>query len=497
MAIKFFDRVQFATPTSGGGALTIGPGIGNFVEPVYAGAADGNVVPYLIEQGDDFEIGYGAIGGGISTMTRAVTSSRVGGVYGTGTIDLDGETAVVSFIATAADIQGLYNASSGFWRRQEEEVETGSFTIALTDAGKIKTVNAAYVATIGLPALVGTNEEIFVVANISAYSATVDPNGAETINNTSTVSLAADSLAFIWPAEDKSKWRMKAIGAASLSASLTAIGALTPVADYLAYFTGPTGASLTPLTSLARNLLSQSSQAGMQSVIGASGGGGGGSTTDPSYNTLAVTSTSGLSLSTSPVTIGSVSGANLGLDADEIQARSAGSAALLGLNRYGGDIYMGGGNTVVSLLGGRLKFPASQIPSSDANVLDDYEEGTFTPTITGASVGGAGSYTVQNGEYQKVGSRVLFSAQCAWSSHSGSGGTRLAPLPFNAISGANHPVTIRLSGMTFTGALVQGYVPSGANYVVFEHVNSNAAPALLPNDSAADILISGHYRAAA
>lgn len=57
--------------------------------------------------------------------------------------------------------------------------------------------------------------------------------------------------------------------------------------------------------------------------------------------------------------------------------------------------------SVTALLAG-LKFPASQVPSADANTLDDYEKGSWTP-----SVGGSATYTVNNaGRYIKVGKLV-------------------------------------------------------------------------------------------
>lgn len=50
---------------------------------------------------------------------------------------------------------------------------------------------------------------------------------------------------------------------------------------------------------------------------------------------------------------------------------------------------------------GQLKFPATQNASADENTLDDYEEGTWTP-----SVGGTATYTSQVGIYTKVGRLV-------------------------------------------------------------------------------------------
>ena len=56
---------------------------------------------------------------------------------------------------------------------------------------------------------------------------------------------------------------------------------------------------------------------------------------------------------------------------------------------------------IISAVGGGIQFPATQIPSADANTLDDYEEGTWTP-----NVGGTATYFIQDGRYTKVGKLV-------------------------------------------------------------------------------------------
>lgn len=56
---------------------------------------------------------------------------------------------------------------------------------------------------------------------------------------------------------------------------------------------------------------------------------------------------------------------------------------------------------ILSLLEGAMKFPATQNASADANTLDDYEEGSWTP-----SVGGNATYTTQTGRYVKIGGQV-------------------------------------------------------------------------------------------
>jgi hypothetical protein len=56
--------------------------------------------------------------------------------------------------------------------------------------------------------------------------------------------------------------------------------------------------------------------------------------------------------------------------------------------------------------GGQMKFPASQNASADANTLDDYEEGTWTPTIGGSGGQSGQAYSIQVGWYVKVGRLV-------------------------------------------------------------------------------------------
>jgi hypothetical protein len=65
---------------------------------------------------------------------------------------------------------------------------------------------------------------------------------------------------------------------------------------------------------------------------------------------------------------------------------------------------LAGGNT--SATGTGIAFPATQSASSDANTLDDYEEGTWTPIIGGTGGQSGQSYATQSGTYRKIGGFV-------------------------------------------------------------------------------------------
>ena len=65
---------------------------------------------------------------------------------------------------------------------------------------------------------------------------------------------------------------------------------------------------------------------------------------------------------------------------------------------------MGVGGATPSASGSGITFPATQAASSDANTLDDYEEGTWEPVYTFSTSGNAN--TSSNGRYIKIGSSV-------------------------------------------------------------------------------------------
>lgn len=69
-----------------------------------------------------------------------------------------------------------------------------------------------------------------------------------------------------------------------------------------------------------------------------------------------------------------------------------------------------------------------------ANALNDYETGTWTPRVEGASSAGTGSYGNQTGSYVKVGNLVCLNFDYTLSSHNGSGSFRIKGLPFNMTS---------------------------------------------------------------
>jgi hypothetical protein len=89
------------------------------------------------------------------------------------------------------------------------------------------------------------------------------------------------------------------------------------------------------------------------------------------------------------------------------------------------------GNTTPSTSGAGISFPATQSASSDANTLDDYEEGTWTPTLTGGTTNPTVTYGLRNAAYTKIGNVVtLFFRFQTTAISGGSGSAQISGLPF-------------------------------------------------------------------
>jgi len=157
---------------------------------------------------------------------------------------------------------------------------------------------------------------------------------------------------------------------------------------------------------------------------------------------------------------------------------------------------IGVGGATPSTSGAGITFPATQSASTNANTLDDYEEGTFTATIVGSSTAGTASYTAQTGYYTKIGDTVAISLYIAWSSGTGTGGLRISGLPFTSAAGRNQSITIgQLENVTKTAAsTVAAQINISATVIVFVEIPSTGGVnSSLTYDAAGNIYISGTY----
>jgi hypothetical protein len=123
------------------------------------------------------------------------------------------------------------------------------------------------------------------------------------------------------------------------------------------------------------------------------------------------------------------------------------------------------GGATPSTSGAGITFPATQSASSDANTLDDYEEGTWEPTLNN---GGTTTYTTRVGTYRKIGSQVTcwFDVQI---NSVGSGSGTLTGLPFaNNASVAGCGSVGYFANLVSSFVMINPIVPGNGTSVTFE-----------------------------
>lgn len=113
------------------------------------------------------------------------------------------------------------------------------------------------------------------------------------------------------------------------------------------------------------------------------------------------------------------------------------------------------------LIRGQLQFPATQNPSTDATTLDDYREGTFTPTLLGSSGQSGQVYSIQTGAYVKVGKWVFGGGRVGLTTAGTFTGTlRLGgfPVPAANVFAAGGVTVTSLGGLTVSISSISGAI---------------------------------------
>jgi len=149
------------------------------------------------------------------------------------------------------------------------------------------------------------------------------------------------------------------------------------------------------------------------------------------------------------------------------------------------DLYLSGG----VYLGG----------TGSANYLDDYEEGTWTPTVIGGASAGTGTYTTQAGKYTIVGNTVFISVYLVWTGHTGTG-TMIFELPFTPNAGSLKYSSVSIG---YTNSLNWGsgsfpsmHIHPSSNQLYLGSANVSGSWSNASVDSAASIIFAGHYHIA-
>ena len=130
---------------------------------------------------------------------------------------------------------------------------------------------------------------------------------------------------------------------------------------------------------------------------------------------------------------------------------------------------VGVGGATPSTSGSGITFPATASASSDANTLDDYEEGTWTPTLPNG-----GTLSVSSARYVKIGQQVMVSFLVSSVAPTNDGSQfRIGGLPF-----ANGYASVYNGGcFGYTGdSNLSGWLPltGDSSTYIFFHIATGA-----------------------
>lgn len=163
-----------------------------------------------------------------------------------------------------------------------------------------------------------------------------------------------------------------------------------------------------------------------------------------------------------------------------------------------GNLTLNSGNLVIGTAGKGIDFSATtHAAGMTSELLNDYEEGTFTPVIAGSSSAGTASYVAQAGSYTKIGRMVYFQVYLSWSSGTGTGDLYVSGLPFLSsalpfgVASTAYQLNIALSASSYSTG---GYVLSSSTSVrLMQSTVAGGGVSSIPYDAAGEFMMSGSY----
>jgi len=162
---------------------------------------------------------------------------------------------------------------------------------------------------------------------------------------------------------------------------------------------------------------------------------------------------------------------------------------------------IGVGGATAAASGAGITFPATQSASSDANTLDDYEEGTWTPEFQNQLGTRVDSATTRMGRYTKIGNRVFFNFWMSGNTLSGASTAVYVTLPVTVSNSSNQgygSISVwPFSGFTVTGSIISRTEVGVALFILQSFNNGSSGDITSSNFSGnLNFMAMGHYIAA-
>jgi len=132
-----------------------------------------------------------------------------------------------------------------------------------------------------------------------------------------------------------------------------------------------------------------------------------------------------------------------------------------------------------------------------SELFDDYEEGTWTPEITGTSTAGTIAYNAQHGYYTKIGRMVQVEFYVQWNSGTGTGNLQITGLPFTAGNNLTQPGLaigdIENVALTAANVATLAVASNSTNINMRQVPTGGGGSSPVPYDAAGYIKASGVY----
>lgn len=105
------------------------------------------------------------------------------------------------------------------------------------------------------------------------------------------------------------------------------------------------------------------------------------------------------------------------------------------------------------------------------------EQQSWSPTIIGGTSAGVGTYTIQQGYYNRIGSMIFATVSLTWTAHTGTGDMYVGNFPFSAknLSNYNPEALINPSNIPLPGAATscRGQLTAGSSQILLGVLRSN------------------------
>lgn len=157
-----------------------------------------------------------------------------------------------------------------------------------------------------------------------------------------------------------------------------------------------------------------------------------------------------------------------------------------------GDQTIVNGNEVFATAGKGVNFTANTPAAGmTSQLLNWYEEGTFTPVIEGDSGAGTGTYTIQTGYYTRIGRQVSVQIALAWTAHTGLGNIRVNGLPFTCNTNIQAAAALQAYNLTLSANnYLIGRVEQNTTYIsLLQSPTGGGAWVNVPMDTSVDALV--------